>query len=63
MSERQLKTMLKIINLANSPLSLGGKLKEMANLISLEFGVENCRIYIVDANGMTLSLKVINDCG
>lgn len=63
MSERQLKTLLKIINLANSPSSLGEKLKEMANLISLELGVENCRIYIVDANSMTLSLKVINDCG
>ncbi|MEK7850472.1 MAG: GAF domain-containing protein, partial [Deltaproteobacteria bacterium] len=49
--------------MANSPSSLGEKLKEMANLISLELGVDNCRIYVVDANGMTLSLKVINDCG
>ena len=63
MLERNHKTLLKIIHLANSPSYSGTKFKEMANLISEEFGVENCRIYATDMNGTTLSLKAINDSG
>ena len=50
MIERNLKTLLKIIHLANSPSYSGAEFKEMANLISEEFGVENCRIYVSDKN-------------
>lgn len=63
MLERNLKTLLKIIHLANSPSYSGAEFKEMANLISEEFGVENCRIYAMDTNCITLSLKAINDGG
>ena len=63
MIERNLKTLLKIIHLANSPSYSGAEFKEMANLISEEFGVENCRIYAMDTNCITLSLKAINDGG
>ena len=63
MLERNHKTLLKILHLANSPSYSGAKFKEMANLISEEFGVENCRIYAMDMNGTILSLKAINDNG
>lgn len=63
MLERNLKTLLKIINLTNSLSSLGEKLKGIANLVSEEFGVENCRIYAMEMNGTTLSLKAINESG
>ncbi|MBI4746413.1 MAG: GAF domain-containing protein [Deltaproteobacteria bacterium] len=63
MIERNLKTLRKIIDLANSPSYSGEKFKEMANLISEEFGVENCRVYVTDKNCMNLSLKAINDSG
>ncbi|MBM2838047.1 MAG: sensor histidine kinase [Deltaproteobacteria bacterium] len=63
MLERNLKTLLKIIHLANSPSYSGAEFKEMANLISEGFEVENCRIYVTDKNCMKLSLKAINDGG
>lgn len=62
-AERHLKILLRVIHLSNSPVSLGEKLTGIANFLSEEFGVENCRIYVVDTDRVTLSLKAVNAGG
>lgn len=63
MSERQLKILVRVIDISNFPASLEEKLKGMANLISEEFGIDNCRVYATDADGAILSIKAVNDKG
>ncbi|MEK7851147.1 MAG: GAF domain-containing protein, partial [Deltaproteobacteria bacterium] len=63
MSERQLKILVRTIDISNSPASLEENLKGMVNLISEEFGINNCRVYAMDADGSTLSIKAVNEKG
>lgn len=63
MSESYLKTLVKIIHIANSQSYPAVMLNEMANIIAEEFDVENCRIYTMDPNGLALSLVATSDNG
>lgn len=63
LAEKHLKILGDVIEISNSPSSLEEKLKGMANLISEGFGVDNCRIYVTETDGKTLSMKGVNNRG
>lgn len=62
-SEKQLNILIKVLDISNSLASLDDRLRDTADLISGELGVDNCRIYTVDKDGETLSMRAVNHGG
>lgn len=61
--EQQLNILLSALDISNSSAPLDDRLKNILDIISEEFGVENCRVYIVDKDGETLLMKAVNHRG
>jgi signal transduction histidine kinase len=62
-SEQKIDILVSALGILNSSASLDERLRRVADLISERFGVDNCRVYVVDRDGETILMKAVNSKG